>query len=88
MTQFKDVGKRGGEWIVAGALGAVVAGAVVADEPSPARLADAAAAAAWLHGRAGALAAARWGSGGGPITALEVADHLPWAVGETLASHR
>ena len=25
MTQFKDVGKRGGEWIVAGALGAVAA---------------------------------------------------------------
>ena len=25
MTQFKDVGKRGGEWIIAGALGAVAA---------------------------------------------------------------
>ena len=25
MTQFKDGGKRGGEWIVAGALGAVAA---------------------------------------------------------------
>ncbi|QCQ15448.1 NAD(P)H-hydrate dehydratase [Microbacterium sp. RG1] len=74
--------------VLAGALGAVVAGAVVAGEPSPARLADAAAAAAWLHGHAGALAAGRRGSRGGPITAGDVAEHLPWAVGETLAAHR
>jgi hydroxyethylthiazole kinase-like uncharacterized protein yjeF len=74
--------------VLAGALGALVAGAVAAGDPSPERLADAAAAAAWLHGRAGALAAARWGGRGGPITASDVADHLPRAVGETLAAHR
>jgi hydroxyethylthiazole kinase-like uncharacterized protein yjeF len=72
--------------VLAGAMGAIVAGAVAAGDATPERLADAAAAAAWLHGRAGALAAARWGSRGGPITAAEVADHLPRAVGETLAA--
>lgn len=74
--------------VLAGALGAVVAGAVAEGDATPERLADAAAAAAWLHGRAGGLASARWGSRGGPIAALEVADHLPRAVGETLAAHR
>ncbi|MWJ85122.1 NAD(P)H-hydrate dehydratase, partial [Clavibacter michiganensis subsp. michiganensis] len=39
-----------------------------------------AAAAAWLHGRAGGLA-----SGGGPTTALDVAEAMPRAVRETLA---
>ena len=74
--------------VLAGAIGAVVAGAVAFGDATPERLADAAAAAAWLHGRAGALASARWGSRGGPIAALDVADHLPRAVAEALASHR
>lgn len=73
--------------VLAGAMGAIVAGVAAVGAAAPERLADAAAAAAWLHGRAGALAAARRGSRGGPITALEVAEHLPQAVGETLAAH-
>ncbi|WP_243227056.1 NAD(P)H-hydrate dehydratase [Microbacterium sp. CIAB417] len=74
--------------VLAGAIGALVAGAVAVGDATPERLADAAAAAAWLHGRAGALASGRWGSRGGPIAALDVADHLPRAVAEALASHR
>lgn len=73
--------------VLAGAMGAIVAGAVAAGADTPERLADAAAAAAWLHGRAGARAAAERGSRGGPITAMEVADRLPHAVGEALAAH-
>ncbi|RIJ60416.1 NAD(P)H-hydrate dehydratase, partial [Clavibacter lycopersici] len=42
-------------------------------------LAEVAAAAAWLHGRAGDLA-----SGGGPITALDVAEAMPRAVRDVL----
>lgn len=43
-----------------------------------------AASAAWLHGRAGALAAGSLGPVGGPITALDVAEALPRAVAELL----
>lgn len=42
-------------------------------------LADAAAAGAWLHGRAAVHAALRFGAAGGPITALDVAEALPFA---------
>jgi len=69
--------------VLAGALGAVVAGAepsVSADDLGPL-----AAGAVWLHGRAGSLAAGDLGAGGGPITAGDVAAALPRAVAEALA---
>jgi NAD(P)H-hydrate repair Nnr-like enzyme with NAD(P)H-hydrate dehydratase domain len=69
--------------VLGGVLGALVAGASarISDAADPlAALADVAAAAAWLHGRAGDIA-----SGGGPITALDVAEAMPRAVRETLA---
>ncbi|GAA1925822.1 hypothetical protein GCM10009775_17570 [Microbacterium aoyamense] len=77
--------------VLGGVLGALLAGA-----PEGADLAAIAASAAWLHGRAGALAAAahaparslaaaRSGVAGGPITALDVAEALPRAVAEVLA---
>nr|WP_307220345.1 ADP/ATP-dependent (S)-NAD(P)H-hydrate dehydratase [Microbacterium sp. SORGH_AS_0888] len=73
--------------VLAGALGALVAGRAAEGRPDAAALADAAAAAAWLHGRAGVLAAARQGEpAGGPITALDVAAALPAAVAEALAA--
>ncbi|OUE31120.1 ATP-dependent (S)-NAD(P)H-hydrate dehydratase [Clavibacter michiganensis] len=68
--------------VLGGALGALVAGGStrIAEAADPlAALAEVAAAAAWLHGRAGGLA-----SGGGPITALDVAEAMPRAVRETL----
>ncbi|MDW4573296.1 ADP/ATP-dependent (S)-NAD(P)H-hydrate dehydratase [Microbacterium sp. M3] len=69
--------------VLAGAIGAVVAGAMAREEPTDAAsLAALAASAAWLHGRAGVLAAAV--SGDGPITALDVAEALPRAVAEVL----
>ena len=66
--------------VLAGILGALVAGA-----PPAASLAMVAASAAWLHARAAALAAGRLGAAGGPITALDVAEHVPRAVAEVLA---
>ena len=60
--------------VLAGLLGALLAGwhARAADD-NPV---DVIAAACWLHGTAGALAA----STGRPVTAVEIADHLPDAV--------
>jgi hydroxyethylthiazole kinase-like uncharacterized protein yjeF len=69
--------------VLGGVLGALLAGASarVADAADPlAEVARVAAAAAWLHGRAGERA-----SGGGPITALDVAEAMPRAVAELLA---
>jgi hydroxyethylthiazole kinase-like uncharacterized protein yjeF len=63
--------------VLAGAIGAVVAGAA-----SGADLGPLAAAGVWLHGRAASLAAADLGAEGGPITALDVAAALPRAVAE------
>ena len=70
--------------VLAGAIGALVAGAA-ADDPAIDEhgLARVAAAAVWLHGRAGTLASAA--RGGGPITALDVAEALPQAVAGVLA---
>ncbi len=68
--------------VLAGAIGAVVAAkpdATIDD------LAAHAASAVWLHGRAGSLASADLGHGGGPITAADVAAALPRAVAEALA---
>ena len=67
--------------VLAGAIGAVVAGA-----GSTAHLGPLAATGVWLHGRAASLAAADLGSAGGPITALDVAAALPRAVAEAIAA--
>lgn len=53
--------------------------AALAAQASDAALIEVAAAGAWLHSRAGALAVAA--RGGGPITALDVAEHLSPAIG-------
>lgn len=67
--------------VLAGVIGALVAGAAAGSPPDGSALAALAASGAWLHGRAGALASA----GDRPITALDVADALPGAVAEALA---
>lgn len=89
--------------VLAGVVGALAAGAAAdgrvtvpacADAGASGRgnaaasLAPVAASAAWLHARAAALAADRLGAAGGPITALDVAAHLPMAVAEALAAGR
>jgi NAD(P)H-hydrate repair Nnr-like enzyme with NAD(P)H-hydrate dehydratase domain len=66
--------------VLAGAIGAVVAGAGATDGLGPL-----AAAGVWLHGRAASLAARDLGTDGGPITAADVAAALPRAVAEALA---
>lgn len=70
--------------VLGGVLGAVVAGAVADGRTGVDHLAAAAATAAWLHGRAGLAASERWGGGGGPLVALDVAEALPRVVGELL----
>jgi len=68
--------------VLAGVIGALLAGVAASGRPSDgAALAALAASGAWLHGRAGALASA----GDRPITALDVAESLPRTVAETLA---
>ncbi|WP_404431932.1 NAD(P)H-hydrate dehydratase [Microbacterium lacus] len=72
--------------VLAGAIGALVAAAGAGNAPADAAsLAAHAASGAWLHARAGAIASAAYGSAGGPITAMDVAEALPRAVGEVLA---
>jgi len=71
--------------VLGGVIGALVAAAAAGDSAGDAAsLARLAASGAWLHGRAARLAAERWGAGGGPITALDVAEALPRAVAELL----
>lgn len=71
--------------VLAGVIGALVAGAMARGESTDASsLAALAASGAWLHGRAASIAASRLGSAGGPITALDVAEALPAAVGGIL----
>lgn len=66
--------------VLAGILGALLA----ANRHRP--LAETAAAAAWLHGHAGALASGtRDGAVGHPIVALDVAAALPLAIAELIA---
>ncbi|MET0812969.1 MAG: ADP/ATP-dependent (S)-NAD(P)H-hydrate dehydratase [Microbacterium sp.] len=86
-------------WLATAGTGDVlggVLGALLAAAQAGADLAPLAASAAWLHGRAGSLAAAahaparslaapRSGLAGGPITALDVAEALPRAVAEVIA---
>lgn len=67
--------------VLAGALGALVAGA--ADGHA---LAPLAATAAWLHGRAARIAADADAGPGHPIVALDVARALPHAIREALAA--
>ena len=68
--------------VLAGILGSVTAGA--AARRASVSLAACAATAAWLHGQA--ARAASESVAGGPITALDVAEHLPPVVGHLLAS--
>lgn len=66
--------------VLAGAIGAVVAGA--RPDATPGALA---ATGVWLHGRAASIAASDLGPAGGPLTALDVAEALPRAVAEAMA---
>ncbi|MHC2999290.1 ADP-dependent NAD(P)H-hydrate dehydratase [Microbacterium sp. HJ5] len=69
--------------VLAGVIGALVAGAVGADRSTDApSLASLAAAGAWLHGHAARIASGE--RGGGPVTALDVAEALPRAVAAAL----
>jgi hydroxyethylthiazole kinase-like uncharacterized protein yjeF len=69
--------------VLAGAIGALLAAAAADGRAADASsLAAIAASGAWLHGHAGRLASAA--RGGGPVTALDVADALPHAVADAL----
>lgn len=70
--------------VLGGVLGAFTAGAVAAGRSDVEQLAACAATAAWVHGRAGAAASLARGGGGGPITALDVAEALPGVVAALL----
>lgn len=76
-------------WLAVAGTGDVLAGmigALIAANPE-APLADAAAAAAWLHGHAGALAAGAEGTEPGhPIVALDVAEALPSVIARMLCA--
>jgi hydroxyethylthiazole kinase-like uncharacterized protein yjeF len=72
--------------VLGGVIGALVASAAAIGMPDAESLADLAASGAWLHGRAAHAAAQRLGAAGGPITALDVAETLPYAVAEVLAA--
>ena len=67
--------------VLAGAIGAIAAACAASEPLDVEGLARAAAAGAWLHGHAGRLAAGAIAGPGHPITALDVAEHLPaaWA---------
>ena len=73
--------------VLGGVIGALVAAASAIEIPDAESLADLAAAGAWLHGRAARVAVERLGPAGGPITALDVAEALPYVVAEVLAAH-
>lgn len=68
--------------VLGGVIGALVASAAADGEVDAAALAALAASGAWLHGQAGRLASAA--RGGGPVTALDVAEELPRAVADAL----
>lgn len=71
--------------VLAGTIGAVVAGSPTLD---PAALARRAAAGVWLHAQAATVAAGALPPRGGPITALDVASCLPHAVAQVVGSVR
>lgn len=68
--------------VLGGVLGALAAGAVAAGRGGIDDLAACAATAAWVHGRAGAVASLAAGGAGGPVTALDVAEAVPRVVAE------
>lgn len=68
--------------VLAGVIGALVAAFAGERATDAASLAALAASGAWLHGHAGRLASAA--CGGGPVTALDVAESLPRAVADAL----
>lgn len=73
--------------VLAGAIGAVAATAAATGPVDAEALAKIAATGAWLHGHAARLAAGVTGGGTGhPITALDVAAHLPAAYAAALAA--
>lgn len=73
--------------VLAGAIGAVAAGEAASGPVDTDRLAVLAATGAWLHGHAGRLASGTAdGSVGHPLTALDVAAHLPAAYRAALAA--
>ena len=68
-------------WLATAGSGDVLAGIAVALLAAGLTAADAGASAAWIHARAASLASA-----GGPIVALDIANTVPLAVAEVLAS--
>lgn len=82
--------EAGTGWLATAGTGDVlggVLGALIAANPD-APLAEVAAAAAWLHGRAGVIAAGSGADGGAtghPIVALDVAEALPRAFSDVVA---
>lgn len=71
--------------VLGGVIGALVAAAAAGGDVDAESLGPLAASGAWLHGRAASVAADGLGGGGGPITALDVADALAGVVAEVLA---
>ncbi|ALJ21248.1 ADP-dependent NAD(P)H-hydrate dehydratase [Microbacterium sp. No. 7] len=69
-------------WLATAGTGDVLAGVLGALVAAGGDLPGAAATAAWIHGRAGAAASAA--RGGGPLVALEVAEHVASVVGGLL----
>lgn len=76
-------------WLATAGAGDVLAGVIAAvaagGESDLDSLGAAAASGAWVHGRAASIAASALGPRGGPITALDVAEHVPLAIAEALA---
>jgi hydroxyethylthiazole kinase-like uncharacterized protein yjeF len=70
-----DLGSAGSGDVLTGLLTAILAGAWAADRRDPALLTHGVAAAVWLHGRAGRIAAEH-----GPVTAPDIADAVRAAV--------
>ncbi|MFG6476162.1 NAD(P)H-hydrate dehydratase [Microbacterium sp. P06] len=71
--------------VLAGVIGAVVAGATVRTPADVEHLGALAATGAWVHGRAATEAAARHGGAGGPITALDITAEIARTVAGLLA---
>ena len=70
-----DLGTAGSGDVLSGLIGAVLAGAWSAGRRTLDDLAEATAAAVWLHGAAGRIAAAQ-----APVVATDIADSLPAAI--------
>lgn len=70
-----DLGTAGSGDVLSGLLGAILAGAWAQGSRTSAELAEASAAAVWLHGAAGRIAAE-----GAPVVATDIADAVPEAI--------